>query len=941
MTAAEIRQSFLDFFKEKQHTIVPSASLLPQSPGLLFTNAGMNQFVPYFLGTEKAPYDPPRAADTQKCIRAGGKHNDLDDVGYDTYHHTMFEMLGNWSFGNYFKEEAIAWAWELIVERWGFPAERLYATVYMPDKAAGDPSEFDQEAYNFWEKLFTAKGLDPKKHIVNGDVKDNFWKMGDTGPCGPCSELHVDLTPNGDTNGELVNKDSDLCIEIWNLVFIQYNAEADGTYRDLPAKHVDTGMGFERACNIMQGTKNFTDFSVKPTNYATDVFTPIFKKLEELSGKTYKDIYPESVDVDKSTLSDEMKEAVAFRVIADHIRTLSFSIADGILPGNNGRNYVLRRILRRAVNYGRTLGFEGDKCFLPELVDTLVAEFGKVFPEVIERSENIKKTLQTEEESFNRTLARGLQKFEKELENTKETLSGDFAFQLYDTFGFPVDLTEILCEQNGIGIDKKRFEKLMDEQVERARQAQKTTIVRALDITSDVTTKFVGFDTDYSGAEIKEVHEQDGAVFVLTDKTPFYVEMGGQEGDTGTLALGTEIYPVNSVSKIGGAVAHVIEGVTADQFKVGDSVELTIDGERRRPIEAHHTATHLLHWALHEVVSSDATQQGSLVATDRLRFDFTSAALTAEQITAIESKVNSVIAEDGTVSWIEVPHADVKDRKDVMQFFGDKYGEFVRVVQIGGEAQQLNGYSMELCGGAHVTQTSDIGLFKIKSEGAISAGVRRIEAVCGTAAYDWARSIVEQNDKDEKELRAKLDASNAKLKELGKEPILVGDMPHIMVGMLAEGSFEQINSAFNSSIKHVETMRDATVTADKAVKKAQAAAAASMADEMLVDLLETGGNIVKLAEGPANLLQELLNGCKKKQFAGAAFFIVDDGDRLHLGALSGADGQAAGHMAGKLIQELGPIAGGKGGGKPDMARGAAPERDKAPELVAAAEAKLG
>ena len=427
MTANEIRQSFFDFFKEQKHTIVPSASLLPQSPGLLFTNAGMNQFVPYFLGTEKAPYNPPRAADTQKCIRAGGKHNDLDDVGYDTYHHTMFEMLGNWSFGDYFKAEAIQWGWDLIVERWGFPAERLYATVYRPDKSLGDPSEFDQEAYDLWAKLFESKGLDPKKHVVDGNKADNFWMMGDTGPCGPCSELHVDLTPNGDTEGKLVNMDSDLCIEIWNLVFIQYNAEADGSFRDLPAKHVDTGMGFERACSIYQGTNGFTDFSKKPTNYATDVFTPIFAKLEAISNKKYNDIYPESVEVDKSTLTAEMKEAVAFRVIADHIRTLSFSIADGILPGNTGRNYVLRRILRRAVRYGRTLGFTGETPFLPQLVDTLVDQMQATFPEMGERREAIKETLTREEESFNRTLDRGLGMFDAEAEKGK--ISGDFAFE--------------------------------------------------------------------------------------------------------------------------------------------------------------------------------------------------------------------------------------------------------------------------------------------------------------------------------------------------------------------------------------------------------------------------------------------------------------------------------------------------------------------------------
>jgi alanyl-tRNA synthetase/REP element-mobilizing transposase RayT len=737
MTSAEIRQSFLDFFQEKQHTIVPSASLLPQSPGLLFTNAGMNPFVPYFLGVEKAPYDPPRAADTQKCIRAGGKHNDLEDVGYDTYHHTFFEMLGNWSFGNYFKKEAIQWAWELVVERWGLPAHRLYASVYAPKE--GDPGNFDQEAYDIWAALFISKGCDPAVQIVHGNVKDNFWMMGETGPCGPCSELHVDLTPEGNpvTGRNLVNNDSDLCIEIWNLVFIQYNAEADGTFRELPAKHVDTGMGFERACSIIQNTKGFTDFSKKPSNYATDVFQPIFRKLEALSGKTYSNIYP-ALGADRSLFTEEMKTAIAFRVIADHLRTLSFSIADGIMPGNNGRNYVLRRILRRAVRYGRQLGFSGEKPFFGALVETLVSEMGGVFPELKNRQDVVRQTLEQEEASFNQTLDRGLKRFEEvikgehtrprvlseapspqigpnspkaseptytrrnlphferpwgkymvtfstrdrdilsEAERTivldsilhsrklgqihlyaacvmpdhvhlliepqikshdpdsnpifytlteilqpiksvtshrilkerrivlqndniknlweKESFDrlirsesdliekydyvignpvadklvaqakdyawswcrefcessdpvgdegvsdntrgrmcspfpGDIAFELYDTFGFPIDLTELLCAERGLSVDLPRFEALMAEQQERSRAAQKSNIVRALDISTEAVTEFLGFDNDECEATVLEIHPQEDTLFIITDKTVFYAEMGGQAGD--------------------------------------------------------------------------------------------------------------------------------------------------------------------------------------------------------------------------------------------------------------------------------------------------------------------------------------------------------------------------------------------------------------------------
>jgi len=947
MTSSEIRQSFLDFFASKQHTAVPSASLMPQSPGLLFTNAGMNQFVPYFLGTEKAPYSPARAADTQKCIRAGGKHNDLEDVGYDTYHHTFFEMLGNWSFGDYFKKEAIAWGWELIVDVWGVPAERLYATVYAPSE--GDPSSFDQAAYDFWAAHFESKGLDPKKHIINGNVKDNFWMMGETGPCGPCSELHVDLTPNGDSEGKLVNMDSDLCIEIWNLVFIQYNAEADGSFRDLPAKHVDTGMGFERACSLIQNTKGFTDFSQKPTNYATDVFQPIFRTLEKLSGKMYQDIYPESVDSDKSLLSNEMKEAIAFRVIADHIRTLSFSLADGILLGNTGRNYVLRRILRRAVRYGRTLGFSSQQTFLPELVDTLVEQFGAVFPELKKRSAAIKENLQREEGSFNETLDRGLAMFEQEIADGKQQLCGEFAFKLYDTFGFPIDLTQLLCAERGLKVDMATFEQHMEAQRERARSARTQQLVRAADIATEASTAFTGFDEDEANATVLEIHTQDDAQLIITDRTPLYTEMGGQLGDQGTLTVNGTQYPINAVQQLSAARAHSLP--LDAQIAIGDEVTLRLDPTRRRPIEAHHTATHLLHWALHEIVSTDAAQQGSMVSRTRLRFDFNSGALTPEQIDAIENKVNACIEAGEPVSWQEVPeagepvswqevsHEDIKDRKDIQQFFGDKYGKIVRVVQIGGVPGTLDGYSMELCGGTHVRNTKDIGIFKIKSEGAIASGVRRIEALCGTAAYDWVRSSVENATAEEKELRVRLNAKNEQLAALDAAPIQFAEMPHIIVGMLAEGNFEQKNKVFKEILAHLQGLKSAVVDADKVLKKAQAAGAAKVANALLTEQ-DLSTHVVLSAEGPAALLQELLNGLKGRQFANAAFCVVDDGEKLYLGALCGNVAKSAGLMAGRLIQTLAPIAGGKGGGKPDMARGAASERSKVSELIAAAKDAL-
>ena len=933
MTSAEIRNSFLEFFKEKGHTIVPSASLLPQSPGLLFTNAGMNQFVPYFLGTEKAPYDPPRATDTQKCIRAGGKHNDLEDVGIDSYHHTLFEMLGNWSFGDYFKSDAIKWAWELIVERWGFPPERLYATIYRPGE--GDPGVFDEEAYDLWKVLFEKAGCDPAVQIVDGNVADNFWMMGDTGPCGPCSELHVDLTPDGDTKGALVNMDSDRCIEIWNLVFIQYNAEADGSFRDLPAKHVDTGMGFERVCSIIQTTKNFTDFSGQPSNYATDVFRPLFDKLEEMTGEKYADVFEGNDGVSPSTL----QTATAFRVIADHIRTLSFSIADGILPGNNGRNYVLRRILRRAVRYGRTLGFQGDKPFLAELVDTLQTEMGAVFPELISRSETIKETLLREETSFNQTLDRGLTLFEEEAAKLADkTFPGAPAFKLYDTFGFPIDLTQLLCKERGLDLDMPAFEKFMGEQRERARAAQGSEIVSALDIATDATTEFVGFEQDECDATVLEDHSEEDLLWIITDKTPFYAEMGGQLGDTGTLVVNGNDIPVVGTQQIGGARAHGVPANLVGSVTPGDKVTLKLDTARRRPIEAHHTATHLLHWALHEVVSKDATQQGSLVAEDRLRFDFSSAPVTAEQIGKMEELVNERIKAADSVSWQEVPHADVKGRKDVMQFFGDKYGDLVRVVQIGGKPLEINGYSMELCGGAHVRNTSEIGLFRIKREEAIAAGVRRIEAACGDAAWASLQEASLTLGAEVKAAEEKLAKANTALQAVGVDPIIVPDMPRLIAeAVVAKADIHEINSLIAKNVAHRDEVKKAAVDAEKLLKKEQAKAAGKIADEQLTSLLEKDGNLAEAFDGPANLLQELLTGLKKRQFDGAAFFVVDDGDRLHLGAYCGS---GSSHKAGDLIKELAPLAGGKGGGKPDMARGAAPQRDKKEDLLSAAANKL-
>jgi alanine--tRNA ligase len=1075
MTSTQIRQSFLDFFKSKQHTIVQSSSLMPDSPNLLFTNAGMNQFVPIFLGQTKCPYTPGRAADTQKCIRAGGKHNDLDDVGLDTYHHTFFEMLGNWSFGDYFKREAIDWAWELIVNVWKFPPQRLYATVYNPDKSKNDPSEFDQEAWNFWAEKFRSVGLDPAIHIVNGNKKDNFWMMGETGPCGPCSELHVDLTPDGDTKGSLVNKGDARTIEIWNLVFIQFNANPDGTFSPLPAQHVDTGMGFERVTSIIQGTRNFTDFaSARISNYETDIFRPIFDVLEKMSGKTYKSTLPSGqkepneaaaslprpsgkvtepsgnlpepfgkvaersgnlsepfgnlheasgkapepsgnlpessgkvaepsgnlpessgkvaepsgnlpessgkvaepsgnpakwlenpaeplktsgeargniIEVEATlhgahssspcdgedddftaapATAEQIQLDIAFRVIADHIRTLSFAIADGIQPGNTDRNYVLRRILRRAVRYGRTLGFH--EPFFYKLVDVLADTMGDVFPEIRAHKKQVQETIRTEEEAFNKTLDKGIQLFEEYVTITKvptipvspserrgvlKEISGGFAFQLYDTFGFPLDLTELMARERGMTVDKNGFEKLMEEQRARARAAQKKEVISLSQIETTAPTKFVGFEKLESPARVLEVVSVKDKTAVVLDTSPFYAEMGGQVGDTGEISVGGNLWRISNTQKSGNTWLHFINDLGAaeeivnrksqivnssDLPTVNSQVTLTVDRNRRSAIQRHHTVTHLLHWALHEVASKEASQKGSFVGTDKLTFDFNSAPLTPAQVADIEKLVNERILENAGVSWTEVAHADVKHRKDVMQFFGDKYGDTVRVVQIGGHAGKLDGYSMELCGGTHARATGEIGLFRIVSEAAVAAGVRRIEAVAGLEAYRKA------ND------------------ELHLIKTLAG----------------KVNSPVHELEKKIESLLTHQKELEREVRTAMMRNASNAASELLSRAHAVNGIPFiahNLGEAEPEFLQAIADALKGR-FQGV---VVLGGHKVGAVTLICAvtPDFTAKIQAGKIIQTIAPIVGGKGGGKPDNARGGGKDFTKLDEALAKAKTLLG
>ena len=865
MKASELRQSFLSFFREKQHTIVPSASLLPNTPNLLFTNAGMNQFVPYFLGQEKPPFTPPRAADTQKCIRAGGKHNDLDDVGFDTYHHTFFEMLGNWSFGDYFKKEAIEWAWELLVQRWKFPPERLYATVYMPGE--GDPATFDQEAHKYWAVAFDKAGLDPKIHVVNGNRKDNFWMMGDTGPCGPCSEIHVDLTAKGDTQGRLVNQGNALCIEIWNLVFIQLNANPDGGFSPLPARHVDTGMGFERVAGIIECTDGFRDFTGPISNYDSDVFRPIFGRISELSGKLYAKTLPGA----RSNLSEQEKIDVAFRVVADHLRTLSFAIADGIVPSNTDRNYVLRRILRRATMFGRSLGFGSDG-FLSKLVSTVVDNFGSTFPELETERQKIVEVLDREEILFNHTLDRGLRIFEEEYhQRIGPTFPAETAFRLYDTYGFPVDLTEVLVRERGLTLDLETVEKMMAEQRERSRAAQEKEVVTAVEET--VPTEFIGFDHDAAKAHLLQVVRQDNQTFAIVDRSPFYAEMGGQVSDTGEVILpNDQIVPVQGVTKQGRTFYLKLNEPI--EVSIPAEVILQIDAPRRRMIEAHHTATHLLHWALHEVVSKEVRQKGSFVGPDRLRFDFNSHPVSPPQLREIEELVNHGIVANDPVSWIEVPYREVKSRIDIMQFFGEKYGAEVRVVQIGGRAGRLDGYSMELCGGTHVQRTGQLGLFKIVSEGAISAGVRRVEALTGLVAF--------------RHLQTQLDQRSTKIEELHRE---LADLK-----------------------KALEKERTQTLQREA---------------ELVVAKLSTNQRaLVQIIEAAtADQLQFVANLLKTKGFAGIAILFGKGTEQIHL-LVTVDPSLTKVFQAGRIVQELAGILGGKGGGRAEMARGVGKDQTK-------------
>ncbi|HUJ09287.1 MAG TPA: alanine--tRNA ligase [Verrucomicrobiae bacterium] len=1143
MTNTEIRQSFLDFFKSKQHTIVRSSSLLPDAPNLLFTNAGMNQFVPIFLGQSNPQWNPPRVADTQKCIRAGGKHNDLEDVGLDTYHHTFFEMLGNWSFGDYFKKEAIEWAWELLVNVWKFPKERLYATYFGGDNA----TPADVEAKDLWLRYL------PTDHVIAGNRKDNFWMMGDTGPCGPCSEIHMDLRPEIESQAgtpmvpgaSLVNAGSPQCIEIWNLVFIQFNANPDGSLVPLSAKHVDTGMGFERVCGIIQCTNGLKDFSRTISNYESDVFTPIFRELEKLSGKKYGSTLPQDVgsvgpracavpgteepkvqmQIQKPTttaqarrpmlppvtefqigrrnlphwrspgevyfvtfttrggremspeirdlvlracrhghdqefhlhavtvmpdhvhmllwprpvdeadpsksfvdlskilhsiksytanqiqrqfgwqgavweresfdrivrdeaefqekwnyiagnavkkqlasrpkeyqwfwssgmspgsvgvpacessgvgvpacetaagqsetaedktaqvrrptetaqarrpmLPEQLQTDIAFRVIADHIRCLSFAIADGILPSNEGRGYVLRRILRRAVRYGRNLGFH--EPFFYKLVGVVADNFSDVFPEMRKRREKIESTLKAEEESFNRTLDRGIDQFElivAVMEDLRfefgRVFPADKAFELYDTYGFPLDLTELMARERDLTVDVSGFEKLMEQQRQRARKdfEKKREVVEISDVRIPrPASQFVGYDTLEVEKQVDVIEPIKGQseYAIILEETPFYAEMGGQVADTGMLFLLAQAATIGKLQVLDtqsrhGPIVHRTKLLEGRSPNLGETVRAVVDKQRRQNIQRHHTVTHLFHWALHEVVSRDARQRGSLVAPDHLRFDFNHGEkVTDQQIADIEKLVNERIKENAPVFWFEMPYAEVRGNPSVMQFFGDKYGDVVRIVQIGGRDKALNGFSMELCGGTHTKTTGEIGLFKIAKESAIAAGIRRVEAVCG----EFATEFLKQSKAEEA-----AEAAKAKAREQEKE---------------------------FAKQRQAETQSQAPAIAEKLLAKMSTGRDA-YATKLIVE---------DLGEANAELLRAVVDALKPRVTNGVVVLGGTADSKVALICYVTPDLVKQGKHAGKIVGELAKICGGGGGGRPDLAQAGGKQPEKLAKALAA------
>jgi alanyl-tRNA synthetase len=862
MTSKEIRQSFINFFEKKKHSFVSSSPVVPiDDPTLLFTNAGMNQFKDILLGKGTRKYK--RAVNSQKCIRVSGKHNDLEEVGHDTYHHTFFEMLGNWSFGDYYKQEAILWAWELLTAVWQLPKDKLYATVFREDNDAAE----------LWAEV---TDID-KKHILRYDEKDNFWEMGETGPCGPCSEIHIDLGEEFCDKRELdhecvVNGPCGRYIELWNLVFIQYNRDDNGSLHNLPSQHVDTGAGFERLVAVLQG---------KRSNYETDLFTPILDKIEEISGIKYGDSQHQS----------------AYHVIADHIRMLTFSIADGAIPGNEGRGYVMRRILRRAARYGRNLNMH--EPFIYKLVPTVVEILGDFFPEISERLDHVSSVIRSEEEHFNRTLDRGLEIFEKirsELTaQNQHIIPGEDVFKLYDTFGFPVDLTRILAEENSLDLDISGFDAAMKKQKERARQAAKFQTAEIPEdawivLTDAEDSNFVGYTEDAIETYLIKYSAHNDKLHVVLKDTPFYAEAGGQFGDTGIIAGDGFSLEVINTQKDGSEIIHICQFLDEIDIK-SNRVYAEIRIENRRQTEKNHTATHLLHASLRNILGQHVQQAGSLVEPDRLRFDFTHfKGVEPQELSQIEQQVNEQIQKDLDLN-IEQDTFDAAKKQGAMALFGEKYDDIVRMVAV-------PEFSLELCGGTHVNRTGEIGLFIVIYESSIASGVRRIEALTGRQAVKYMQSARDQ------------------------------------IGSLAL----LLNTADNELSHKVQEIIEAKRVAEKELEKISTHAISQNLDEILNSAeIKNDINLISYTLKGANMeqLQDLGDQIRSRTKNTVALLGTINENKINLVCIVTDDLiKQKGLQAGDLIQKVAKIVGGGGGGRPHMATAGGKDVAKYAEAMA-------
>ncbi|MFH5833709.1 alanine--tRNA ligase [Halalkalibaculum sp. DA3122] len=873
-SASQIRNEFFKFFEEKEHIIVDSAPVVPQDdPTLLFTNAGMNQFKPIFMGEEEGYKTGgkvwKRAADTQRCIRVSGKHNDLEEVGHDTYHHTLFEMLGNWSFGDYFKREAIRWAWELLVDEWGLEPDRLYATVFEGDDKDGLP--VDQESIELWEE---ETSIDPD-HILKFDKKDNFWEMGETGPCGPCSEVHVDIRPDEERQKkdgtELVNRDDPRVMEIWNLVFIQFNRQPDGSLDKLPARHVDTGMGFERIVAVLQD---------KRSNYDTDLFGPLLDKIGKLAGVTYG----RDPEID-----------IAMRVIADHIRAVSFAIADGASPGNDGRGYVVRRILRRAIRYGWDK-LDLKEPFFHKLVPVLANQFEEVFPVLIKQQDYVTNVIRAEENSFLNTLGQGIELFNEMIEN-REVLSGEDAFKLHDTYGFPIDLTELMARERGVEVDKEGFNKRMQEQQNRARaagsfsaeQAEKGDWQQVMDTDE---FEFVGYDQLSAETGIVAYRKEGDRCALILNRTPFYAESGGQVADTGIISSGEEHLRVLDVQKVQDRFVHYVDSLPENPEGTWEAL---VDRERRREIRKHHTATHLVHAALRKVLGAHVAQKGSLVDPQHLRFDFSHyEQVTPDELEEIEKLVNDKIQENiPRQEERSVPIEEAKER-GAMMLFGEKYGERVRVITFDEE------YSVELCGGTHAEATGELGYLRFLGESSAAAGIRRIEAVVGRRADDLLR--------EEKKLVRSI------RNEIGQSEHLVRDIRSLIEERKAlEKELERLKKQ-QSSDKLDRLIRDA-------------------------EILPGGIKLVtgEIEGADMDLLKQLgyesLEKSKQSTVTVLGSRIEEEGKVYIAAAVTEDLIREKNLKAGALVGELGKMLGGGGGGQPGIATAGGRDTEKLPHVL--------